>query len=199
MKTKYYKIFIPTVLVLISLTMLFIFNGLPGNASVDSTEEQSEINATGSYYTLAFVTCDSQGDISGDSSRQNGAIEVLGFSHSVVSPRDAASGLPTGKRQHKPITITKPVDKATPKLYQGLSMNENCGNVRLEFFKPDSTGKTVNFYSIELLNAHIVSISTYQSDGQAPREHVSFTYQKIIWTWEDGGITFEDDWQSPVA
>ena len=31
-------------------------------------------------------------------------------------PRDAASGLPTGKRQHKPISITKPVDKATPML-----------------------------------------------------------------------------------
>ncbi len=31
-------------------------------------------------------------------------------------PRDAASGLPTGKRQHKPISIAKPVDKATPML-----------------------------------------------------------------------------------
>ena len=30
----------------------------------------------------------------------------------IVSPRDAASGLPTGKRQHKPITITKELDKS---------------------------------------------------------------------------------------
>ena len=29
----------------------------------------------------------------------------------VESPRDAASGLPTGKRQHKPVTVTKPIDK----------------------------------------------------------------------------------------
>ena len=34
----------------------------------------------------------------------------------VVSPRDAASGLPTGKRQHKPVTITKPVEASTPLL-----------------------------------------------------------------------------------
>lgn len=34
----------------------------------------------------------------------------------VVSPRDAASGLPTGKRQHKPVRITKEWDAATPKL-----------------------------------------------------------------------------------
>ncbi len=34
----------------------------------------------------------------------------------VTSPRDAASGLPTGKRQHKPFVITKELDKASPLL-----------------------------------------------------------------------------------
>jgi hypothetical protein len=29
-----------------------------------------------------------------------------GTTHEIVSPRDAASGLPTGKRQHKPFVIT---------------------------------------------------------------------------------------------
>jgi hypothetical protein len=38
----------------------------------------------------------------------------------VVSPPDAASGLPTGKRMHKPITITKEIDKATPLLMTKL-------------------------------------------------------------------------------
>jgi hypothetical protein len=33
---------------------------------------------------------------------------------SINQPRDAASGKPTGKRQHKPFTVTKPVDKASP-------------------------------------------------------------------------------------
>ncbi|MBS1736473.1 MAG: hypothetical protein JSS98_07665 [Bacteroidetes bacterium] len=31
--------------------------------------------------------------------------------HKIISPRDASSGLPTGKRMHKPITITKEVDR----------------------------------------------------------------------------------------
>ncbi len=30
-------------------------------------------------------------------------------------------------------------------------------------------------------------------------EHVSFCYQKIIWTITDGGITAEDDWEAPNA
>jgi hypothetical protein len=36
---------------------------------------------------------------------RHGAI-VHGFNYQVVSPRDAASGLPTGKRMHKPYTVT---------------------------------------------------------------------------------------------
>ena len=34
----------------------------------------------------------------------------------VVAPRDAASGMATGKRQHKPVTITKPLEPSTPLL-----------------------------------------------------------------------------------
>jgi type VI secretion system secreted protein Hcp len=26
------------------------------------------------------------------------------------------------------------------------------------------------------------------------REHVSFVYHKIVWTYEDGGLTSEDSW-----
>ena len=49
------------------------------------------------------------------------SVEVDVSAHAIVSPRDAASGLPTGKRQHKPFTITKPVDKTTPLFYQHWS------------------------------------------------------------------------------
>lgn len=41
----------------------------------------------------------------------------VSLSHSVVSPRDAASGLATGKRMHKPMTFTKRLDKSSPQLF----------------------------------------------------------------------------------
>ncbi len=34
----------------------------------------------------------------------------------IVSPRDPASGLPTGKRMHKPFVITKELDKMSPSI-----------------------------------------------------------------------------------
>lgn len=39
---------------------------------------------------------------------------TINFDQEIVSPRDAASGLPTGKRQHKPFFITKELDKSSP-------------------------------------------------------------------------------------
>ena len=53
----------------------------------------------------------------------------------------------------------------------------------------------VVYYTIELRNANIATI-----DERFPNtEQISFTYQKIIWTWTEGGITAEDDWETPVS
>jgi len=39
---------------------------------------------------------------------------VISFEQDIVSPRDAASGLPTGKRMHKPFVMTKELDRSSP-------------------------------------------------------------------------------------
>jgi len=59
-----------------------------------------------------YVTIEStkQGKLQGESTRkgQEGKLTGIGgFSYEVTSPRDAASGLATGKRQHTPVTFTK--------------------------------------------------------------------------------------------
>jgi len=36
---------------------------------------------------------------------REGLILVIAVSHEIVSPRDSASGLPTGKRMHKPFAL----------------------------------------------------------------------------------------------
>jgi type VI protein secretion system component Hcp len=41
--------------------------------------------------------------------------------HAVTSPRDAATGMATGKRMHKPITITKELDKSSPLLAKAVA------------------------------------------------------------------------------
>jgi hypothetical protein len=36
---------------------------------------------------------------------------IAGGTHTITSPRDPASGLPTGKRQHKPFTFLADLDE----------------------------------------------------------------------------------------
>jgi type VI secretion system secreted protein Hcp len=31
------------------------------------------------------------------------------------------------------------------------------------------------------------------------QEEITLTYQKIQWTWNDGGVTASDDWETPIV
>ena len=159
--------------------------------------------ALNAYLTL---TGETQGDIKGSVTQagREDTIMVIGTSHEVVSPRDAASGLPTGKRQHKPYTITKEVDKATPLLMTVLTNNENITNWELLYWQPSATGQELQHYTVKLYNASIAGIRSEMLNNKYPenmqhkeREHISFCYQKIEWVWVDGGITCIDDWEAP--
>ena len=138
------------------------------------------------------------------------SIAVFACHHEIISPRDAASGLPSGKRQHKPFTITKGPDKATPLLYKALCTNEILTEVIVKFWrlKPKGgpgAGTEVQYYTVALTNASIASITaTMPNTNDTTQqkvdmsEEVGFTYQKIEWTWNDGGITAGDDWEARV-
>src|SRR4029078_1209001 len=101
------------------------------------------------------------------------SIMVIAVSHEIVSPRDPASGLPTGKRMHKPFVITKELDKSSPLLYNVLVNNENIKTWELKFWTPQikavsSGGQEVNHFTIDLLNANISSIHFRMLNNKNP-------------------------------
>ncbi|MBI9018611.1 MAG: type VI secretion system tube protein Hcp [Phycisphaerae bacterium] len=155
---------------------------------------QSDVERTGAI--LLKIT-EIPGSVIADDPRSPFAdsMLVLDFVHEVVSPRDAASGLPTGKRQHKPVTITKRIDKASPLLAQGLINNLNLPSIKFSFFRTNTDGTRDVYYTVELQKASIASIG----HDDINTETISFVYEKIIWTWTDGGITANDDWEAPVV
>ena len=134
------------------------------------------------------------------------SIGVIAVMHSIISPRDPQSGLPTGQRMHKPMVVTKELDKSTPILYNVLCTNENLTEVVLKFWTPQikaaqGTGSEVQHFTIKLTNANIASIDFRMANIRHPDlvkfteyEEVSMTYEKVEWTWNDGGITAIDDW-----
>ncbi len=116
---------------------------------------------------------------------------VLDLTHSIVSPRDAASGLPTGKRLHKPFSITKHIDKASPSLLQGLIEGEPF-EVEVTSYRRTG-GRWTPFLAVKLDRAFIASIGP-QSAGDRPTEEVAFYYNKIAFSYAESGKIVEDNW-----
>jgi type VI secretion system secreted protein Hcp len=121
-----------------------------------------------------------------------------------VCPRDPTNGQPTGKRAHKPFTILKELDRATPLLFSVLANNENIKTWELQFWQPSPTGIERQHYTVRLVNANISAIHFKQPNNRSPKlakfpqyEEVSFTYQKIEWVWTEGNISASDDWETP--
>jgi type VI secretion system secreted protein Hcp len=123
-----------------------------------------------------------------------------------VSPRDAQSGLATGKRMHKPWVLTKELDKSTPVLYNMLCTNENITTATFRFWTPQlkaasGTGSEVQHFTVKLTNAAIASYDFHQLNIRHPDlmkfaeyEEIALTYQGIEWTWTDGQIDASDQW-----
>lgn len=125
---------------------------------------------------------------------QAGKVRIIAVTHEIVSPRDAASGLPTGKRQHKPLRLTMELGPSATQFNAALVDSENLPTLDLAIMD----GAT-HLYTISLQNASVSHVA-FKADGTGkPTMEVSFTYQRITWTWIDGGITAEDDWEAPVA
>jgi type VI secretion system secreted protein Hcp len=151
------------------------------------------------------VTGEIQGEMRGSvtAAGKEDSILLTRFVHEIFQPRDAATGLPTGRRQHKAITITKEIDKSSPLLYQAFVRNENLTTVMFKFYRIGPHDVEQLYFTIELLNASFADVVWDRGPEQMQhkeREHISFCYQKIIWTWVlDGGITVEDDWETPIV
>lgn len=147
-----------------------------------------------------------QGKIEGSCEMQGreGTILVQALTHSVHIPRSPQTGLPTGKRVHDALTITKEVDKSTPKLYQALCTGEQMASVVIKWYRIDPSGTEEHYFTTKLEDAIITEIKAWMpnalDENKATFKHmedVSFTYKKIIWTWEPDGIESEDDWTVP--
>ena len=84
--------------------------------------------------------------------------------------------------------VTMPWGRTTPLFLNALVTNENLTNVTVNLLENGAPVAT-----IVLTNA---SVASYTEAGE--RVTFSFTYQKIEWTWLDGGIIAQDDWQSTL-
>ena len=87
----------------------------------------------------------------------------------AAAPRDTATGLATGKRMHKPFTITKEIDKASPLLAKACASGQHLPEVDVQLTS-----------GVKYMLFDVMVSAIKNSGGERPMESVTFTYQKIV-------------------
>jgi type VI secretion system secreted protein Hcp len=147
-------------------------------------------------------------DIKGESTQTSlgraDSIECVFYKQSVITAREAGSGLATGRRQYQPLLIRKRIDKSSPLLMKALCDNTAI-DATFKFFRPNPSGDgtTEQFYTVAFKKGRIASIKQVVPDTivpasstEPPLEEVTFVFHTIGWTYTNGGVTHEDSWDA---
>jgi type VI secretion system secreted protein Hcp len=128
---------------------------------------------------------------------------VIAFDWGVQSPRDAASGLATGRHQHRPFSFTTEIDRSHPAMLTALANNENIPVMEFQFWTPSPLGVEKQYLTYKFTNVHIVGVMDDMANNKHPdltkfqiSTQVSITYQHVEVIWVDGGLTYGDDWDT---
>jgi type VI secretion system secreted protein Hcp len=161
----------------------------------------SEASASTAGYLR--VRGDTQGDVRGGvTGTHAGSMRVVSMSPMITSPL-SKDGLSTGRRQHRPLRVTIEVDQGMPLLMLALANNENLSEVTVRMYGDGGRRPEQNTYTVRLTNATVTAfqiVAETTKDKTGPDLlHLEFAYRRIEITWNDGGITAMDDWETPVA
>jgi len=148
-----------------ALTFLFI---LPG------------ISAAGGYLKM--------GDIKGESTDAGHKDWIVIESVTMDTSRPQSA---TGGRHHEPITVTKSIDKASPKLQEASTSGKMFPKVVIEY-EESGDGRTT-YLKYELKNVMITSYSMGGgAAGDVPMEEFSLNYKEIKVTYTKDKDTSKD-------
>jgi type VI secretion system secreted protein Hcp len=126
------------------------------------------------FHTYASFKGKKQGQLKGESTKgreKDGWFEIQSIDMGAEVPVDPKSGAASGKRQHKPLVITKEVDAASPLLLNAHVINEAFETVIIQTV--DDTKKVAK--TVTLKNA---LISEIKKNGKL--ESISFDYEEIM-------------------
>ena len=108
-----------------------------------------------------------EGESTISSLEREGTIECSSFAYELTTPREAATGNLTGRRQHRPVKVTKRIDKSSPLMLKALCQNEPITKAEFKFYQPDSSGSgaEVKFYTVTLENGYVASVKQLSEDA----------------------------------
>lgn len=115
-------------------------------------------------------------------------IEVLSFNHGMSQPSSAtassAGGGTAERTEHQDYSISKFVDKASPKLYEACSSGKHIKEVTIEMCR--ASGDKLKYMEIKLeqvIISHVAPGGSSKGEHGFPTESVSLNYGTVKWTY----------------
>jgi len=130
-------------------------------------------------------------NIPGESTDANHSewIEILSFNHGLSQPASAQvsrqGGVTVGRVDIGDLTVTKSLDKASPKLSVACCKGEHFATVSIELCK--ATGNKQKYLELKLSDVVVSSVQTHgqskDDKSELPFEVVGFRFGKIEWNY----------------
>jgi uncharacterized protein len=136
---------------------------------------------TGKTQGLISAGCSTQDSIGNKcQTAHTNEIMVLSYSHNMSNIGNI------NKPTHRPLVITKNVDKSSPLLAQALSSREEI-SCTISFYRIEIEGGIIADLTLDM--PHVV----LQNDAE-PQEHVAIRYREITWRHHLAGTSGYASW-----
>lgn len=114
-------------------------------------------------------------------------IEITSFSSGVMQTsagsRSSGGAATGGRCDHTDFTITKELDKTSPKLLLHCCNGKHIKTGTLELFRATGGGSSIKYMEYKMEDLIVSNVSTGGSGSGLPSESVSLNYGKITWTY----------------
>lgn len=129
-------------------------------------------------------------DIDGECTDEGheGWIELKGYSWGVELERDAATGLPTGKRRRRPFSATKELDKASPKLLEALTSGSLRDSATVDLQRDGDSEPYLRITLTEVLVSSVGASEACSTAAGEPLEEFTLDFGGILTTHVPSGI-----------
>lgn len=128
--------------------------------------------------------------IQGESTEANHMkwIDIRSYSHRVSQPPTggaSTSGTRKGSADHADFTVTKTLDKASPKLNLHCCQGKVLPEVKIELCLAAGPKSKVMVYKLTDCVISSVSVSCSSDGNGVPVEEVSLKYSRIVWAYTE--------------
>jgi len=130
-----------------------------------------------------------KGDVTAEGYKDQIEVNSLqfGVGRGITSPSGGSKDRESSAPQISEITVSKPMDKATPNLFEAACMGTGK-TVKLHFaMTAPGSGTLSDFLSYELSDVLLAGYSVSSPGGNQPRESLTLNFTKIIMKYIPGG------------